>query len=158
MTMTVAADGVVSFLLLITIYYCFVLSRRLHALRADKAELRVLVEKLAAASRDAALGIGGLKSAAADIGVELDGRLRDAQSLRDDLAYMLERGGAVADLLEGAVRARRDEPNLDAVRARAAEKPRPAPERREVKPAPGRGAGVPSRAERDLQRALGGVR
>lgn len=164
MTIALAADGGVSFLLLITIYYCFILSRRLRALRADRAEFRALVDKLTAASNDAARGIAGLKSAADEIGGELDAQLRDAQALRDDLAYMLERGGAVADVLEGALRARRDEPKPEAARPRVAEKPRATPERRdapvaEAPPAPSaRGSGFPSRAERELLRALGGAR
>ena len=57
MTIALAADGGVSFLLLITIYYCFILSRRLRALRADRAEFRALVDKLPAASNDAARGL-----------------------------------------------------------------------------------------------------
>jgi len=162
MTTALAADGTVSFLLLITIYYCFVLSRRLRALRADRAALGALIDKLAAASNDAAQGIAGLKSAAADIGGELDGRLRQARDLRDDLSYMLERGGALADLMEGAIRARRDEPKPESGRPA----PRVASERRDSKPVPvadaaarpQRAAGTPSRAERALLRALGGAR
>ena len=160
MTTALAADGAVSLLLLITIYYCVALSRRLRALRADRAELRALIDKLTAASNDAAQGIAGLKSAAAEIGGELDARLREAQALRDDLAYMLERGGAVADLMEGAIRARRAEPKPDGTRPRAAS------ERGDGKPValadaaqrPQRAAGTRSRAEQALLRALGGAR
>ena len=158
---TLAADGAVSFLLLITIYYCFMLSRRLRALRADKAELRALTEKLAAASNDAELGIAGLKSAAGEVGRDLDGKLREAQALRDDLGDMLERGGAVAYVLETAIRARREEPKSEPPPTRLVE-PARAPTERRTKS--GRlaellgGRGAASRAERELLRALGGGR
>jgi Domain of unknown function (DUF6468) len=186
MTVTLAADIVVSFLLLFTIYYAAKLSRRLSALRADKAALQALVRSLTQASQSAETGIRGLKSVAEESGRELQKMLQDAQSLRDDLAYMIERGGGVADRMETSLRSRREEPKPQprprpVEAARSAEpppRPRPVEAARPVEPqprreprsgpvnfiqemaarlAPSTGA-EPSRAERELLRALAGRR
>jgi hypothetical protein len=169
MTISLAADGAVSLLLVITIFYAAILSRRINALRADKAMLGALVEQIAAAAQNAEAGVQGLRAAADDIGRKLDKKRQDAQSLRDDLAYMIERGTVAADRLEGGVRARRDEPRADVSRQRPVEAPRPQPELRQPRQPKTAAAlaeemaarlapGTPSRAERNLLRALGGRR
>lgn len=171
MSLSLAADSIVSVLLLITICYAAILSRKLSALRGDKAALKALISQLAEASQSAEAGVVGFQVAAQDIGRELEKKLQDAQSLRDDLAYMIERGGAAADRLEGTIRTRRDEAKPEAPRERTPERPRvppaPTPARAESRaaqkfvqemaarlaPPP-----TPSRAERELLRALGGRR
>jgi hypothetical protein len=173
MTVTLAADLTVAVLLVITIYYAAKLSRRLSALRADKAALQTLVQSLTQASQSAEAGIRGLRSAAEESGRELQKKLQEAQGLRDDLAYMIDRGGSLADRMESSLRTRREERTSEPTRPRPVEAaPRAAapPPRREAKSgptnfiqemaarlAPG-GAAAPSRAERDLLRALGGRR
>jgi chromosome segregation ATPase len=174
MTVTLAADLTVAVLLVITIYYAAKLSRRLSALRADKAALQTLVQSLTQASQSAEAGIRGLRSAAEESGRELQKKLQEAQGLRDDLAYMIDRGGSLADRMESSLRTRREERTSEPTRPRPVETaPRAAaapPPRREAKSgptnfiqemaarlAPG-GAAAPSRAERDLLRALGGRR
>jgi chromosome segregation ATPase len=170
MTMTLFADTGVAVLLMITIYYAAKLSRRLNALRIDKAELQTLVQQLTRATQSAEAGIKGLKSGAEDIARQLDKRLQDAQSLRDDLAYMVDRGGVVADRLEVSLRSRRDEAKPEPARPRPAEAPR-MPAEPQPKREPKLGAtnfiqemaqrlapGAPSRSERDLLRALAGRR
>ena len=176
MSVTLAADIVVSFLLLFTIYYAAKLSRRLSALRADKAALKALVQSLTHASQSAEAGIRGLKSVAEESGRELQKKLQDAQSLRDDLAYMIDRGGGVADRMEASLRARREEPKAQPPRPRPVEAarmpeqpPQPQP-RREARSGPANfiqemaarlapsASAEPSRAERDLLRALAGRR
>lgn len=168
MTLTLAADLTVALLLVFTIYYAAKLSRRLGALRADKQGLQQLVQSLVQASQSAEAGMRGLKAAAEEGGRELQRKLQEAQSLRDDLAYMIDRGSTVADRMESGLRARREEPKAEAPRPRPAEAPRDAevPPRREAKSgpanfiqemaarlAPSAGTG-PSRTERDLLRAL----
>jgi hypothetical protein len=193
MNLSIVADLVVASLLVVTIFYAARLNRRLRVLRGDKAELQVLVQNLAVASQHAEAGIAALKAAAEDIGRRLEKKVEQAQSLREDLTYMVDRGGDVADRLEGSIRARRDEPRVEPMRQRAAEPLRaaersPAPERpRAVDPAPVQARprrepgplaldfplpaaanrslaeeptspGTPSRAERNLLRALTGRR
>jgi hypothetical protein len=175
MTITLAADIVVAFLLVFTIYYTAKLSRRLSMLRADKAALQTLVQTLAQAAASAEAGVTGLKATAEEVGRELERKLQAAQSLREDLAYMIDRGGAVADRMEVSLRPRREPPAPEPARPRPTEVPRPPAEapRREARlgggnfiqemaarlaPNPAAPAGAPSRAERDLLRALAGRR
>jgi Domain of unknown function (DUF6468) len=174
MNITLAADLIVALLLVFTIYYAARLSHRLSALRADKT-LQTLVQSLAQASASAEAGIKGLKATADEVGRELQRKLEAAQSLREDLAYMIDRGGTLADRMEVSLRPRREAPAPEAVRPRAAEAPRPLAEapRREARqgtgnfiqqmaarlaPAAADAPGAPSRAERDLLRALAGRR
>ena len=175
MTITLAADLVVAFLLVFTIYYAAKLSRRLSVLRADKAALQTLVQSLAQASASAEAGVKGLKATADEVGRELQRKLQAAQSLREDLAYMIDRGGTLADRMEVSLRPRREPPAPEPVRPRAPEAPRPLAEAPKREPRQGAGnfiqqmaarlapdtaaaAGAPSRAERDLLRALAGRR
>jgi hypothetical protein len=208
------ADVIVAVLLVATIGYATVLNRRLAVLRGDRAQLESLVQGLTVATQRAESGVAGLRAAAEDTGRQLEKRIEQAQGLRDDITYMLERGGALADRLETTIRARREEPKpeprpepkperrveprperIEARVERRAEPrvepaaprpPAPAPARQaeppraselprvlqmlrkrgDAKPAPApaveeepaRRAGLPSRAERDLLRALGGRR
>ncbi len=185
-TTTMAADGVVAFLLIATIIYAAVLNRRLGRLRADKAELQALIQSFAAASQQAEAGVAGLKSTAEEIGRKLEKKVEQAQSLREDLTYMIERGGMLADRLETTIRARREEPRSEGAkprpldRAPAAERSRIAERLRPVETTRAEPrlkaeanimaaavaaaaetpapAAAPSRAERNLLRALAGRR
>ena len=94
-----------------------------------------------------------------EVGRDLEKGLAAGRSLRDDLHYLIERGGSAADRLEGTIRARRDEgtritemtapPRTSAsakvAQLHAADDQEP------------RGNQI-SRAERELLRALGGRR
>ena len=144
MSSTLIADGIVAFLLVVTIFYAAKLNRKLSALRADKTELQALVQSLAEASQSAEAGVMGLKAGAEEIGRLLAKKMQDAQSLREDLAYMIDRGGIVADRLEGSLRTRREAKGSTAnlihhMASRLA-------------------ASAPSRSERDLAQALAGRR
>jgi hypothetical protein len=172
MPLPLAADGIVSILLLITICYAMILSRKLNALRRDKVALKALVTQLADASASAEAGVAGLRAAAHDIGRTLEKKLQDAQSLRDDLVYMIERGGATADRLEGTMRTRREAATPEALASVQPERARAAPASAPQVPLSEPAAAAkfveqmaarlappaPSRAERHLLRALGGRR
>jgi len=158
MTLPFAGDLVVAVLLIVTIVYAALLNRRLTGLRSDKAELQALIQGLTAASHNAETAVSALKAAKDDIGRQLESTVARAQGLRDDLAYMIERGTTLADRLEGAIRARR---------VVGAPSDTPAPEVPVLKPmrradsaaaAAREPQSPPSRSERDLLRALAGRR
>jgi len=161
MTLTLIGDMTVAFLLVATIGYVAILNRRLGVLRDDKAKLEELIKGLNAASINAQAGIAGLRQATEDVGRDLERKIAAGQSLRDDLHYLIERGGSVADRLEGTIRARREEA-APRVGPAGAERPsagskvaqlRAASEEPTAQRAP-----QISRAERELLRALGGRR
>lgn len=107
-------DLFVAVLLVVTIGYAIVLNKRLGKLRRDEASL----EKLAATFGDSTVraeeSIETLKYAADMI----QDRMDKAQALRDDLAFLIDRGSQAADNLENLVRASRDIPSAE---------PRPGP-------------------------------
>jgi hypothetical protein len=166
MTLSVMLDIVVAGLLVATIVYAVLLSRRLGALRNDKEQLEALVHSLDQSVRRAESGIAALKDAAAEIGRELQQRLDRGQALRTDLTYIIDLAGGLADRLEGSIRAMRGDAKAEASAEPAPRKRADVPasletaERRVVpvgiadpddKP---RVTGFPSRAERLLRRAL----
>jgi hypothetical protein len=170
MTLNIVLDVVVAGLLLATIVYAVLLSRRLGALRNDKQQLEALVSSLDISSQRAEAGIASLKEAAERIGQQLQQRVEQGKALQSDLSYIIDLGGGLADRLEGTIRARRDEtkpaagadapdlrPRRRVAGERPVEKPRASFAQDEVvAPAvePGRVADFPSRAERLLRGAL----
>lgn len=168
MTLNIILDIIVAGLLVATITYAILLSRRLGALRNDKQQLEALVSSLDTSAQRAEAGIAALKEAAERIGQQLQQRVDQAKGLQGDLSYIIDLGGGLADRLEGTIRARRD----DSRPAQAADTSDMPPRRRavgervadvlrgrasdETVPAidPGRIADFPSRAERLLRGAL----
>jgi Domain of unknown function (DUF6468) len=141
----VVLDLVLAVLLAGGIVYAYLLNKRLRLLQADRAALEALVANLAAASMRAEAGVAALRAAADQVGEKLQQKVERAQSLSDDLGYMLDRGGQLADRLEKAVRTSRD-----------SELPAAAPTRERAAEDAGGSNKVafPSRIERELRRAL----
>jgi len=112
-------DVLVAVLLAATIIYGSLLNRKLGALRSNKAELDVLIQSFNDACMRAEAGVKMLRTAT-DEATRLQQYLARGQMLRDDLAFLIERGTVIADRLEGNVRSARTE-----ARAEAQAQPRP---------------------------------
>jgi biopolymer transport protein ExbB/TolQ len=102
-TWTVALDVLMALLLATSIATTIVLSRRLSSMRGDRAELEKLTQHFREATDRADHGVAGLKISAQS----LQERIEAARALADDLQFLIERGGSVADRLEAEVRAAR---------------------------------------------------
>lgn len=109
MTTGMILDVVVIVLLVPTIIYAVILNRRLAALRRSREELSKVVASFNEATMRAEAGIPKLKKATTEANHTLKERVDKAQTLRDDLAFMIERAEELAGRLEGAVRAARAE-------------------------------------------------
>ncbi len=105
MALSLILDILLAVLLVVTIGYAIMLNKRLGALRSDKDELRSLARDFAETTKHAELGIKELRSKT-DI---LEEGLKRAESLRDDLVFLTERGNSAADRLESVVRSSRDQ-------------------------------------------------
>lgn len=101
-------DVIVAILLAATIGYAIMLNRRLSELRKNRDDLARLVNAFNDATQRAEAGIPKLRRAAEEAGSTLQERVEKAQSLRDDLAFMIERADAMANRLEGTVRQARE--------------------------------------------------
>jgi len=94
-------DIIVALLLVLTITYAVRLNQRLSQLRSDKNELLELAKTFADATVRAETSINQLKVSSE----ALQDDLSKAEALRDDLAYLVERGGRTADQMAESVRA-----------------------------------------------------
>jgi hypothetical protein len=102
-------DAIVAVLLVATIGYSVVLNRRLGAVRGDREKFEDLIRNLATVSKSAETAIANLRTTADDLSRRLDKRVGEARGLSDDLVYMIERGGTIADKLAGLIRSGRTE-------------------------------------------------
>jgi len=96
-------DIIISALLVLTIAYAMRLNQRLSQLRSDKNELLQLVKTFAEATSRAEAGIKNLKIHSESLHAEVN----KAKALKDDLSYLVERGGRAADDMVANVRAPR---------------------------------------------------
>ncbi len=102
-------DLIIAVLLAATIAYAAVLNSKLNQLRKNRDELAKLVAAFNDATVRAEAGIPKLKRASEEASSTLIDRVEKAQSLRDDLAFMIERADAMANRLEGSVRSARSD-------------------------------------------------
>lgn len=103
-SLDVVANGLLIALLAAVIGFAIRLNRKLAAWRLESGTMEQQVATLTAALIRAEAAIAQMKGIAREDIAALDAAQKKAQSLRDDLAYLNERGGALADRLEGAVR------------------------------------------------------
>ena len=139
---TMWLDVAIAALLVATIAYAWQLNRRLAAWRADKAQLVDLVRDFTAAAERAERGVKQLKAEGDQVARALEALVAKGTGLRDDLAFIIERAEPLADHLTDSLRARRAAGAAPAV-------PPPAAEPHAARPNP---------AERDLLKALAGLR
>jgi Domain of unknown function (DUF6468) len=129
-------------LLAATLFHAVRLERALGVLKRDRATLEALVSGFNTSTRQAEAGVERLRTAADGAGRQLARQIDSAIALKDDLAYLTERGERLADRLDSLVRS---------ARPMAAEPQRPAAM---SEPEPAEAPRVRSQAERDLLRAL----
>ena len=122
-----------------TLFHALRLERALGVLKQDRAQLEDLVAGFNASTRQAEVGIGRLRAAADGSGRGLARQIEMAGRLKDDLAFLTERGERLADRMDKLVRAGRPmaEAHRQALAAEDEAQPR-----------------VRSQAERDLLAAL----
>jgi cell division septum initiation protein DivIVA len=109
----VILDLLVSVLLIATIGYAVRLNARLTQLRKNRDDMAKIIVSFNEATVRAESSIPKLRKAAEDAGQALQERVEKAQSLRDDLAFMIERADTMANRLESGVRSARGEIRSD---------------------------------------------
>ena len=124
-------EAIVAILLMVTVGYCFVLDRRLQALRSGREELQKVVEDLNGSIARAQTTILDLKANAGDTARILEDRVAKAQGLADELALMVQSGNSIAERLA-------DRPNTaqTASRSEANNRPKNRPEEAERQGSP----------------------
>ncbi|SMF67994.1 hypothetical protein SAMN06265365_12425 [Tistlia consotensis] len=107
MDLGVLADAVLALLLIVTIAYAVILNRKLAALRDTKDQMAGLLAEFARTTAQAEAGVKELRDRAAASGdglsaivAEAGAKLEKAGGLKEDLAFLIEKGEALADRLE----------------------------------------------------------
>jgi len=122
-------------LLVATLLQAIKLERALGVLKKDRASLEALVAGFNASTHQAESGIQRLHAAADGAGRQIESQIARSVSLKDDLAFLTERGERLADRLDIQVRAAQalaperkaaERPAPDRVPAVAQAAPRPA--------------------------------
>lgn len=91
-------------LLAATLFQAMKLERALGVLKRDRASLESLVAHFNTSTHHAENGIERLRAAADGAGREIESQLTKSVSLKDDLAFLTERGDQLADRLDVLVR------------------------------------------------------
>ncbi len=85
MTLAFGFEILLAVLLLVTVFYCWRLDKRLNALRTGQDGMRDAVKDLIKATTHAEACIAGLRQSATQSGAELDARIKSAQKMAADL-------------------------------------------------------------------------
>ena len=94
---SILIDLSVAGLLAVAILYAIRLNRTLESLREGKAELATLIGRFDEAAAHAERSVARLSQSTTEQGKVLNAAISEAQALRDELAFMLERGDSVAE-------------------------------------------------------------
>lgn len=103
MTTSLIIDVLIICLLAATTGYCIVLNRRLGQLRAGHGEFVQLIGSFNDATERAEASVARLRAASEDNGGALGDRIEEAQALRNDLSFLIERGARLANDLKPPV-------------------------------------------------------
>lgn len=86
---TLAIEGLLIFLLVITIVYCFILDRRLKVLRNGQNDLRKVISDLSQTTHVAQQAISGLRATADDVDQKLSVKLDEARAMTRHLEQLV---------------------------------------------------------------------
>lgn len=145
-------DGIVAILLVATIVYAAILNRKLSQLRAARGEMEQLLAGFSQATARAESSLAALREMSSEAGERLQQDIEKGNAVADDLMFLVERAGGLADRLEGFQPAARAKPGAPAAPPAA---PFTAPETLDEAPAPEPGPEAPESA---FIKALRGVR
>jgi hypothetical protein len=98
-------DAVLVGLLTATIIYAAILDRRLRTFRNAREEMQSLLANFTAATIQAQSSMTALREASQTTSTDLKDQLDRGKALREDLAFLLDRGASLADRLEGGISA-----------------------------------------------------
>lgn len=89
-------DVTLAVLLLATLGYCFVLSRKLDRFRDGQGELHQVIRELATATLNAERAIKGLKATSDETDAKLSDKLRRARALVEELTLLSAAGARMS--------------------------------------------------------------
>ena len=99
---TLALDSILALFLLGVMILCAIVYRKLSIIKDGQAELGKLVESLNEAVASAQQSVNGIKTAAIEAEGDLDGTIRKARAMVEELSLMTEVGDNLANRLEAS--------------------------------------------------------
>ncbi|MBU8537666.1 DUF6468 domain-containing protein [Falsiroseomonas tokyonensis] len=141
------AQGALLLLLALAVPFAWRLERQIVALRREGAALEAGAAGIAEATEAAEATLTRLRGTAEQAGRAVAERVAVAEPLREDLRFLTERAEMLADRLDGLVRQARPATGYAGPGSEPAAAPEPPP-----------GPAPRSEAERELLRALRGIR
>ena len=93
-------DVAIALLLIATIGYAVILNRKLSELRGAKQEMEQLLGGFTSATERAEASLSALREAAGETGEMLQDGIIKGNAVADDLVFLIERAGPIADRLE----------------------------------------------------------
>lgn len=103
---------VMALLLAATIFYCWLLNKRIQVLQDSKSDLAKLLNRFDQSTLKAAESIHALQTASKKIGETIQGRIEKANYVMDDLSYMIDRASKAADQMEAGIAIARQKDKL----------------------------------------------
>jgi len=122
---------VISLLLVITIIFCLVLSRRISAFNSHKTDLAKFLLEFSNSIKRAETNINQLKELGTNVDENLKSQIKKARFLANDLSFLAEKGENVAQNLEGKITMSRDV-HRKMVTDNSISSPQPRPQQREA--------------------------
>ncbi|MGD9649452.1 MAG: DUF6468 domain-containing protein [Dongiaceae bacterium] len=101
--LSLGLDIIIAVLLAATIFYAYVLNKKLTILRGSREELRALLQQFVEASARAEASVKGMKATADSTGKALQEIMDRGQILRDEMSFMLERGDRLSSELASSI-------------------------------------------------------
>ena len=99
MAWSLIMDGLLTLLLLFSIYCAVRLNKRLSILSSDKANLEKLIQQFEVVTEKADASLSGLRRTADQVKQDLDDATAKSQGMRDELAFLIERADLNAERL-----------------------------------------------------------
>jgi hypothetical protein len=99
---------VIALLLVITIVFCLVLSKRISAFNSNKNDLAKFLLEFSSSIQRAEKNINQLKELGSNVDENLKAQIKRARFLANDLSFLSEKGENVAQNLEGRISMSRD--------------------------------------------------
>lgn len=99
-------------LLAATIFYCWLLNKRIQVLQDSKSDLAKLLNQFDHSTLKATESIAALQVASKKIGETIQARIEKANYVMDDLNYMVERASKAADQMEAGIAIARQKDKL----------------------------------------------
>jgi len=101
--LSIGLDVVITVLLGVLIFYAMVLNQRLKTVRESRVELEKLSQQFVDATNAAEASVTNLKVLADQAGKDLEMKVGKAQTLNDDLSFLVQRADDLAEQLADGI-------------------------------------------------------